>query len=64
VTAAKRLASFVVGLDLAKIPGPVVATATLLALDTLGNALAAAAEDFGRRCAASPSVWAGRPRAR
>jgi 2-methylcitrate dehydratase PrpD len=48
VTAAKRLASFVVGLDLAKIPGPVVATATLLALDTLGNALAAASEDFGR----------------
>ena len=48
MTAARRLASFVVGLDLAKIPGPVVATATLLALDTLGNALAAAPEDFGR----------------
>ena len=47
-TAAKRLASFVVGLDLGKIPGPVVATATLLALDTLGNALAAAPDDFGR----------------
>ena len=42
MTAARRLASFVVGLDLAKIPDPVVATATLLALDTLGNALAAA----------------------
>ncbi len=48
MTAAKRLASFVVGVDLAKIPGPVVATATLLALDTLGNALAAASDDFGR----------------
>ena len=48
MTAAKRLASFVAGLDLAKVPGPVVATATLLALDTLGNALAAASDDFGR----------------
>jgi 2-methylcitrate dehydratase PrpD len=46
-TAARRLASFVVGVDLAKIPGPVVATATLLLLDTLGNALAAVPEDFG-----------------
>ena len=47
-TAATRLASFAVGVDLAKVPGPVVSTATLLALDTIGNALAAAPEDFGR----------------
>ena len=55
VTAAKRLASFVVGLDLAKIPGPVVATATLLALDTLGNALAAASRRLRPR-----GAWRGR----
>jgi 2-methylcitrate dehydratase PrpD len=48
LTAGERLASFVVGLDLARIPGPVIATATLLALDTIGNSLAAASEDFGR----------------
>ncbi len=47
-TAARRLARFVVGLALEDVPVPVVAKATLLALDTLGNGLAASREDFGR----------------
>ena len=46
--AARRLARFVVGLSLDDVPAPVVTKASLLALDTLGNALAAAPEDFGR----------------
>jgi 2-methylcitrate dehydratase PrpD len=46
--AARRLARFVTGLALDDVPVPVVAKASLLALDTLGNALAAAREDFGR----------------
>jgi 2-methylcitrate dehydratase PrpD len=48
VTAAGRLARFVAGLTLDDVPGPVAAQAALLALDTLGNALAAVGEDFGR----------------
>ena len=47
-TAARRLARFVVDLALDEVPGPVVSAATLLALDTIGNALAACREDFGR----------------
>jgi 2-methylcitrate dehydratase PrpD len=47
-SAARRLARFAVGLELAEVPAPVVANATLLVLDTLGNALAASQEDFGR----------------
>lgn len=46
--AARRLARFVVGLTLDHVPGPVAAKATLLALDTLGNCLAASRENFGR----------------
>jgi 2-methylcitrate dehydratase PrpD len=48
VTAARRLARFVAGLTLDAIPPPVVDRAALLVLDTLGNGLAAAGEDFGR----------------
>src|SRR2546429_5375935 len=48
VTAARRLARFVAALTLDAIPEPVVGRAALLALDTLGNGLAAAGEDFGR----------------
>src|SRR5439155_538241 len=48
VTAARRLARFVAALTLDTIPEPVVGRAALLALDTLGNGLAAAGEDFGR----------------
>jgi 2-methylcitrate dehydratase PrpD len=47
-TAARQLARFVVGLTLDEVPGSVVDKATLLALDTLGNSLAASQEDFGR----------------
>jgi 2-methylcitrate dehydratase PrpD len=45
--AARRLARFVTGLRLDHVPGSVTTQATLLALDTLGNALAAVGEDFG-----------------
>jgi 2-methylcitrate dehydratase PrpD len=48
LSAARRLARFATGLSLDALPPPVVEQATLLALDTLGNALAAAPEDFGR----------------
>ena len=47
-TAARRLARFALGLRLGDVPSPVVAQAAELALDTLGNALAASREDFGR----------------
>ncbi len=47
-TAARRLARFVVGLALDEVPAPVTTKAMLLALDTLGNGLAATREDFGR----------------
>jgi 2-methylcitrate dehydratase PrpD len=47
-TAARRLARFVAGLDHDAVPAPVVTQATGLALDTLGNSLAASREDFGR----------------
>jgi 2-methylcitrate dehydratase PrpD len=46
--AARRLARFVVDLSLDRVPPAVTAQASLLALDTLGNALAATREDFGR----------------
>jgi 2-methylcitrate dehydratase PrpD len=46
--AARRLARFVVRLRLDGVPAGVVTRASLLALDTLGNALAASREDFGR----------------
>jgi 2-methylcitrate dehydratase PrpD len=47
-SAARRLARFVLDLGLDDVPGPVVDKATLLALDTLGNCLAASREEFGR----------------
>jgi 2-methylcitrate dehydratase PrpD len=46
--AARRLAHFVVDLALDDVPAGVVTAASRLTLDTLGNALAAAREDFGR----------------
>jgi 2-methylcitrate dehydratase PrpD len=46
--AARRLARFVLGLRLDEVPAGVVTQASLLALDTLGNALAAVREDFGQ----------------
>ncbi|HEV8307613.1 MAG TPA: MmgE/PrpD family protein [Methylomirabilota bacterium] len=47
-TAARHFARFVVGLALDEVPDPVATQAMLLALDTLGNSLAASGEDFGR----------------
>ena len=47
ISAARSLATFVVGLSLKNVPAPVVTTASRLALDTIGNALAAVPEDFG-----------------
>ncbi len=46
-TVARRLARCVVGLTLDAIPEPVVGKGVDLVLDTLGNALAAARDDFG-----------------
>ncbi|HKZ06700.1 MAG TPA: MmgE/PrpD family protein [Methylomirabilota bacterium] len=48
LSAARRLARFVLGLRLEDVPEAVVARARLLVLDTLGNCLAATGEDFGR----------------
>src|SRR5947199_642344 len=48
LSAARRLARFVIGLRLDDGPSPVVTKAALLALDTLGCALASTRYDFGR----------------
>jgi 2-methylcitrate dehydratase PrpD len=48
LTAARRLARFVLGLRLEDVPEPVVARARLLVLDTLGNCVAVARDDFAR----------------
>src|SRR5256886_154597 len=47
-SAARRLARFVIGLRLDDVPSSVVTKAALLALDTLGCALASTWYDFGR----------------
>jgi 2-methylcitrate dehydratase PrpD len=46
-TIARQYARFVRGLRLADVPAPIVAKATLLALDTLGSCLASSRQDFG-----------------
>jgi 2-methylcitrate dehydratase PrpD len=69
-TAARRLARFAAGLRLDDVPAGVAGRAALLVLDTLGNALAAAREDFGRAVldvaaglgGAPESTLLGRPR--
>jgi 2-methylcitrate dehydratase PrpD len=48
LSAARRLARFVLGLRLEEVPPAVVARARLLVLDTLGNSLAACRDDFAR----------------
>jgi 2-methylcitrate dehydratase PrpD len=48
LSAARRLARFVLGLRLEDVPPDVVARARLLVLDTLGNSLAACRDDFAR----------------
>jgi 2-methylcitrate dehydratase PrpD len=60
-TAARQLARFVVGLTLDAVPAPVVDQAALLALDTLGNGLAGAREDFGRAVLAVAQRLGGTP---
>jgi 2-methylcitrate dehydratase PrpD len=48
LTVARRFARFVMSLELDEAPDAVGTEATRLALDTLGNCLAASREDFGR----------------
>ena len=60
-SAARRLARFVLGLRLEDVPEPVVARARLLVLDTLGNCLAAAPDDFARAVTETAARLAGPP---
>jgi len=57
--AAARLARFVAGLRFDRIPPSVVGQAALLTLDTVGNALAAVPEDFGRAALAVAAELGG-----
>jgi len=61
VTAAARLARFVAGLSLDAVPASVVDRAVSLTLDTLGNGLAAAGEDFGRAALDTAERLGGAP---
>jgi 2-methylcitrate dehydratase PrpD len=58
---ARRFARFVTGLSLDRVPASVVARASLLALDTLGNALAAVPDDFGRAAIRTAERLGGPP---
>src|SRR5262245_4575757 len=60
-TASRRLARFVLGLTLGDLPTAVANRGALLALDTLGNALAAVREDFGRACLDVAAAEGGAP---
>jgi 2-methylcitrate dehydratase PrpD len=60
-TAARRLARFVLALSLDDVPAATAARARALALDTLGNALAASREDFGRAVLAVAEGLGGPP---
>ncbi len=59
LSAARRLARFVVDLGANDLPAPVMDKAGLLALDTLGCALAAARYDFGRAARATAERLGG-----
>src|SRR5207253_2396062 len=61
VSADRRLARFVAGLTLDAIPEAVAGKAALLVIDTLGNGLAAAGEDFGRAALDVAEQLGGRP---
>jgi len=61
LSAARRLARFVVALEPTGLPAPVVEKAGLLALDTLGCSLAAARYDFGRAARATAERLGGKP---
>jgi 2-methylcitrate dehydratase PrpD len=60
-SAARRLARFVRGVTLDALPGPVAARGVDLVLDTVGNALAAAHDDFGRSVLTVARRLGGRP---
>jgi len=61
LSAARRLARFVVDLELKDVPAPTVEKAGLLVLDTLGCCLAAARYDFGRAARATAERLGGPP---
>jgi len=61
LSAARRLARFVTGLTPDTIPAAALDTGALLALDTLGNALAACRDDFGRAAIAVAERLGGPP---
>src|SRR5262245_24551027 len=59
VSAARRLARFVLGLDLARVPASAIERARLLTLDILGCALAASSMDFGKAALATARTLGG-----
>jgi len=61
LSAARRLARFVVALEPKDLPAPVAEKARLLALDTLGCCLAAVRYDFGRAARATAERLGGNP---
>jgi 2-methylcitrate dehydratase PrpD len=61
LSAARRLARFVVALEPKDLPAPVVEKARLLTLDTLGCSLAAIRYDFGRAARATAERLGGNP---
>ena len=61
VPAARRLARFVLALDLKDVPTPVVDRTRLLTLDALGCCLASVRYDFGRAVRATAERLGGRP---
>ncbi len=61
LSAARRLARFVVDLELKEVSAPAVEKAGLLVLDTLGCCLAAARYDFGRAARATAERLGGSP---
>jgi 2-methylcitrate dehydratase PrpD len=61
LSAARRLARFVMGLAPDSIPPSALESGVLLALDTLGNALAACRDDFGRAAIAVAERLGGPP---
>jgi len=61
VSAARRLARFVVALEPKDVPAHVADKAALLALDTLGCCLAASRYDFGRAACATAERLGGSP---
>jgi 2-methylcitrate dehydratase PrpD len=62
-SAARRLARFALGLQLADVPAPVVARATDLVLDILGSCLASSTMDFGRAVSDTAGRLGGAPEA-